>query len=523
MSKYGQIIYDTPNTWHFIDPENKQTLNLEPQLKLFHEDIFDFKTNEIVESSTRSTLIPCILVLNGNKTFGRFTNGKLIYKCRPYHPFLPSFLIPYEIKDLPFSKIIPNMFVIIRFFEWTNKHPIGKIHQTIGAVDILENYYEYNLYCRKINASVSSFQKTINQNLKLKLPNNSSVSSNSSFIFTIDSISTTDFDDAFQISNDNTISIYISNVVFWMDEFDLWSSFSDRIATIYSPQQKKPMIPLSSQFCSLTQNEFRSVLKMDVFIDDGFIRDIQFSVTQIQVKKNFVYESPELLANSDYGRLLSVTRQLVKRYPLEHCNAIENSHDLVSYWMVFMNQHCGQKMKDCCQGGIFRVSGTHFFLNPNHHHNYYYEYSLIPSDYVHITCPIRRLVDLLNLIVFQKRIIGNAVSDCAIAFYEKWSQRIDHINTTMQNIAKFHSECRLMQLFFSFSNETIHYTGIMFQKKVFDSTLFQYMVYFPTIKITCRIRITDNIEEMSERSFQFVLFQNENTFHKKIRIQLIEK
>ena len=58
-------------------------------------------------------------------------------------------------------------------------------------------------------------------------------------IVTIDSESCKDFDDGFSIvENDNTykLSIYISNVSFWLDALNLWSSFSQRISTIYLPR-----------------------------------------------------------------------------------------------------------------------------------------------------------------------------------------------------------------------------------------------------------------------------------------------
>ena len=61
-------------------------------------------------------------------------------------------------------------------------------------------------------------------------------------IFSIDPIHSKDFDDAFSIEkleNKTTrISIYISNVSFWMDMLDLWSSFNERITTIYLPDRK---------------------------------------------------------------------------------------------------------------------------------------------------------------------------------------------------------------------------------------------------------------------------------------------
>ena len=67
-------------------------------------------------------------------------------------------------------------------------------------------------------------------------------------IFSIDPLHSKDFDDAFDIEkleDGFRISVYISNVSFWMDAMDLWDSFSNRISTIYLPDRKRPMLPTS--------------------------------------------------------------------------------------------------------------------------------------------------------------------------------------------------------------------------------------------------------------------------------------
>jgi hypothetical protein len=42
---------------------------------------------------------------------------------------------------------------------WDEKHPKGVLDQTIGQVDVLDNFYEYQLYCKSLNASIQHFQK----------------------------------------------------------------------------------------------------------------------------------------------------------------------------------------------------------------------------------------------------------------------------------------------------------------------------------------------------------------------------
>ena len=83
------------------------------QSKLFHQDIFHKKTDEvdIIHSSLRQrTNIPGVLVLQGNRMYGRYKK-KHLYKCIPDDRRLPIFLIPYQLR-LAFHKHLQNKYII---------------------------------------------------------------------------------------------------------------------------------------------------------------------------------------------------------------------------------------------------------------------------------------------------------------------------------------------------------------------------------------------------------------------------
>ena len=83
--------------------------------ELFNNDIieFDKKKDELVKtihSPTRTAIMPGVLILEHNNTFGRTENKKrLLYKCFPADKHLPVFLIPYDIK-LDFHKQLINKY-----------------------------------------------------------------------------------------------------------------------------------------------------------------------------------------------------------------------------------------------------------------------------------------------------------------------------------------------------------------------------------------------------------------------------
>jgi len=525
------------------------SISIDPiENKLFNNDIFNYisVTNNIniINSDIRNVnyLIPCVLILKNNKTYGK-TNDKYMYKCIPDDKQLPIFLVPYEIKHVGFSKIFNNLYVIITFVNWNNKHPQGLITHTIGEIDNLHNFYEYKLYCKKLNISIKNFTKNATNIIKQnnndlifkkyeKLEHRTNV--NKWFIFTIDPYNTIDFDDAFSIIQlDNGItqlSIYISNVSILLDTLKLWESFSNRISTIYLPNKKIPMIPtiLSDNLCSLNTTANKITFVMDLFIENNSIIKITYSNCIIKVSKNYVYEESELLNNYYYKQLFKTTQILLN-------DNIFNSHDIVSYLMIFMNHKCASEMIKH-NNGIFRTTTrTNIPTNINKYGDLFGEYincenintttlyhePLNVDAYIHITSPIRRLVDLLNMIQFQKN-HNIILSDNAYKFYNNWINKLDCINTTMRSIRKIQNECSLLNMCVNIP-ETIDkiYFGYILEKINYRNNTYKFIIYLHEIKLYSKIIITDNLEIYSKHEFKLYLFNDEETLNKKIRLQLI--
>jgi len=559
-------------TTHF----QKTELDIIPnEHKLFSNDVFkidDDNKIQILHSSIRSsTAIPGVLMLADNKTYGRQNkkNGKLLYKCVPDDMRLPSFLIPYEIKRVGFSKIYKNMYVSFNFDEWVGKHPSGKLENIIGSVDVIDNFYEYQLYCKSLNASIQKF----NSDAIKALANTSRNKSHEEFIasiktrfpaiedrtnqsdwhiFTIDPPKSQDFDDGFSVRNlDNGIqqlSIYISNVTIWLDVLNLWDSFSRRISTIYLPDKKRPMLPtmLSDCLCSLQQNVTRVAFILDFFIQDDNIVNIKYTNAFIKVHKNYCYEEKCLLENTNYKNLLQLTKTLSKKN--KYINNIRTSHDLVSYLMILMNYHCANEMIKH-KSGIFRSTiikkevsvpdcvpedVSKFIKIWNSATGQYIDCSEIKDlsntrhdlldmeAYIHITSPIRRLVDLLNIIKFQQITGIIQLSENVNTFYKKWLADLDYINVTMRSIRKVQCDCTLLDL--CCNNAAVlekKYDGYVFDKIFRNDALFQYIVFLPELKLSSRITLRENLENYDCKQFKLYLFQDEDNFKRKIRLNLV--
>jgi exoribonuclease R len=581
------------SSWNIFETSNLQPVNLEinpAEHKLFSNDVFsvdDAKNIKLIHSSVRSgPVIPGVLIISDNKTYGRQqknkkdglkndglkndglkndglkNDGRLLYKCIPDDMRLPPFLVPYEIKNVGFSKVFVNLYVTFSFVEWNGKHPLGVLTQVIGPVDVLDNFYEYQLYCKSLNASIQKFQKdtiialqdkssheTFIESICDKFP---SIENRTDWhIFTIDPPKSADFDDGFSIKqiddNIQQLSIYIANVTILMDVLNLWDSFSQRISTIYLPDRKRPMLPtiLSDCLCSLQENHNRFAFVMDIFIQDNEIIQIKYSNCMIKVHKNYSYEEKSLLINPNYINLMDTTKKLSKKY--KYINNVRNSHELVCYLMILMNYNCATEMIKH-KAGIFRStiikkdftvpdnipedvskfikiwnSSSGQYINGKELDSIQIRHEMLELDaYIHITSPIRRLVDLLNIIKFQQNTGIIQLSENSDKFYNKWLDKLEYINTTMRSIRKVQIDCTLLDL--CANNQDImekEYDGYLFDKILKNDGLFQFMVFLPELKLSSRITLRYDINNFENKKFKLFLFNDEENFKKKIRLHLV--
>jgi len=533
-----------------------------PSHKLFTEDIFTINNDDSVtieQSSIRSmSTIPAVLVLEGNKMFGKYKN-RFLYKCLPDDRRLPVFLVPYKIKN-KFNKKLTNKYITFEFREWKNKHPFGVITQTLGDISDLPSFYEYQLYCKSLNyKSQQNFNKQTRRRLKTKSEEEFVDQIIRTYtlqdrrithdIISIDPVGSKDFDDAFsieEVGGNYILSIYISNVSIWMDTLDLWESFSNRISTIYLPDKKRPMLPtiLSDALCSLQEDRSRFAFTLDITIDSNTYEIVEstFLNTVIKVRKNLRYDSPEQENDKTYLKALSIIKILNRKF--KYSDSIITSHEFIAYIMILMNYISAKELKKR-KIGIYRSAKYNTTFNPpenlspqvrkflkmwNSTGGSYVKYENISGHeildldaYVHITSPIRRLVDLLNIIKFQEA-LGIFTNQKSREFYIRWTndEAFEYINTTMRSIRKLQNDCSLLNL--CSSDENImnrEHNAFIFDKIVKNDSLFQYMVYIHDIGLVNRVTSRHDIPIYSKKKCKLYLFTDEIRLKTKIRISLL--
>lgn len=529
--------------------------------KLFHGDeiIYSERENkiEIKNSPTRSArYLAGVLNLQSNLTYGRTPNLKrLYYSCTPYQKELPIFLVPYDI-NLSFQKTPRNKFVLFRFDHWLNKHPYGLLVETVGDVDDLFAYYEYQLFAKYIRRKVvkihhvAKIDFTANNSLDpyiqtiLQNPERFGVFEDRRRspipIFSIDPQGCKDRDDALSIVKTENphifqVSVYIANVWVWLEFFQLWHLWREMVAsTVYLPDKNRHMLPtaLTETICSLDKDKPCLAIVMDFEVNtrDKTILPIKTTQTCIYVH-NYDYESKLLLWKAPhYQLLLKVTRELDSN--------IGDSHDVVAYWMMQMNIHMAKDLYEK-KMGIFRtaismrepetnsdpnpdipflriweqrISGEYIGYDPSLSFDKYEHCILDVPLYTHFTSPIRRMVDLVNQIVW----VGKY--DLEDMRETKSKTFIEKINRESKAIRKIQNECELLHAI-QHMDITEIVEGIVLQVDPNPETI-KYTIYLPKYKGMVSTRENRELKKGEKVKCSLFLFQREDDTKRKIKIQI---
>ena len=498
------------STNHFLKINQLNDFNLST-LKLSHLDKFSILNGKlfIIERYIQTLdKIPGILLLD--KTYGSFKD-KFFYKLIPHNKHFPSCLVPYK-KQHSFNKHTIHKYVLYRFKHWNNKHPVSEIVEVIGNVNDISSYTNYRLYCdnlvfskRQLNKQCADIYK---HNRFFSLFHNKLIEKDKS-IFTIDPPNCTDFDDAVSIQQKDditTIDIYISNVAYILDYFDLYTFITTQVSAIYLPDNVIHMLSnsLSTNICSLTEKTQKSVIVCSLTIAENEIIKTNFSTDIIYIHKNYSYDEPALLRNSDYLSLFKTVSNI---------SSIKDSHELVEWLMIEMNYRASLLLKQH-NIGVFRnnnsIKSTYFF-HRQQTDNIFRHDALQKSSYLHITSPIRRIVDILNQISLLSCLELYPLTQKAVDFYSRYLHEIERINRDMRYIKYLESDIYFLK------NITSHpdtiYTAKVLEHSLYIEDLNKY-IYYKDIHVEKHLQSIIQIK--------LYLISEEITFQHKIKTMIIE-
>ena len=552
-------------------PAEPPLYNISPiKNKLFHGDRVD-EAGKLISSPYRETTEIGGVLLVAEKTYGR-VKDKLLYKCIPYEKNLPCFLIPYDDRSLGFSKLKQNKYITFKLKEWTDKHPHGILTNTFGNVNEVVAYANYQMHCQKLNSSIKALNtatlRALREDSILNLPifykEEYKLEDRRDYaVFSIDPANCNDIDDALGLSRspigETILSIYIANVPLVLEHLELWTYLSDRISTIYLPGQKVPMLPaaLSENKCSLLQGQERVAFVMDVYISHGKISNVICKTVFMQVSNNYVYEDKVLLARPDYQEIFKLVKWLNEDSStyLGYVDEVNNSHDVVEFCMILMNYECSKILK-AKRKGIFRTATKNELSNEESEAGYMASdlkyilqgtvggYCSIEdlkpheiigggvSSYLHITSPIRRIVDCINMLEIMSE--DYVFSKEAYLFKEKWMANLTQINANTKAIRHLQNDMALLHMYEKNTNKDQIYSGVVlgvppphdgmgaapfgFERV---EPFYKYRVYIYYIKLLTNVYSTKKVENYTTMNFTIHLFLDEVNMTKKIRLQML--
>jgi hypothetical protein len=136
------------------------------------------------------------------------------------------------------------------------------------------------------------------------------------------------------------------------------------------------------------------------------------------------------------------------------------------------------------------------------------------NKYTHITSPIRRIVDIINLILFQQQMNLFSFSKDGLLFVEKWIHNIEFINNNMNQIKKIQNKCNIIYSLSSLENMDGYIFSLQEDK---------YNVYLPKLNCYYPFISKSNIEMYKKYIFKIHVFEDEYNMNKRIRLSLVNE
>jgi exoribonuclease R len=419
-------IYRYLNNKHYLINHDTK-LNIDDIIKklvvvnILHGDIISLVHDKITVLTPNSELIPGILHISSNVSYGTNKKGNIIKKFTPYNKCFPSFLVSTK-KKFQSSDI----YIIIKFESWKNNVCIGSIVNYIGDVGIIDIENEYIKQC-----ALSTYQSTKKINFDLyqtdAILNRTDLRSET--IYSIDPHGCYDIDDALHIKcidDKYEIGIHIADVSAYIPvDSDLDKIIKERCESIYLKHKQIDMIPteLSLSKMSLLENKDRAAFTILIEIDKfGIIYKTKFMRSHIKVTKNLSYDEAQELIDNCTNKPLKMLYDIA-------ANINETTkydvHKMVEIYMVLANsivaktlyetygskaiirKHGGIKSEKLLKSVDLISSEIPDFIK-NKINIYDYdkaEYSFATGDfshkglnenyYTHFTSPIRRYIDII--------------------------------------------------------------------------------------------------------------------------------
>lgn len=427
-------------------------------------------------------------------------NGKPYYRAVPYNRDYPNFLVPHKNtrKAGMLTNVFKNKYVMLQFTNTYSESglPIAFKMQEIGDVDDLRAYDEYVL--RGLCVWRPPSKREERKVLSLPPPINiSKLGETVSYVYTVDGEGTNDRDDGFSVSGDGKLTIYITDVLAQLTDEEM-KYLSGCVSSIYMSNVYQPMLPpwLSKSRLSLDEGTSHSCMVIRV----GDNPEISFE-KNVYIHRNYTYDSFEKSAQCDALRYLTV----------RHSSILEEAwtpRKMVEYWMRYVNMAVIEYIRGHSDGEyIYR---TRTCVNDVEERYVRYRRSSEVLDYIHITSPIRRIVDLWNMGMLSKSELSEAKREWLCRFMnEEWDD-----GEKSRQISRVEQNSMWLKVL------TERPTTDMIVGVVEEIDEGDMLIWIPRYR---KYKWTPYVEGMKEKSMvgvRLFLFLEEETYERKVKMMV---
>lgn len=367
------------------------------------KDYVEVYENNVINVLERSMKRICGLIDIGI-VYGKNKKGKKYYKFTPFNKKYPSFRVISSIKEK--RKFYCS--VIFKSWDYDSNFPLGEIEYVSKENDCFDFlFYKYNIsknkitYTQKLNYKIQEQLQKLNRNIYKYTG------------FTIDPIQCQDFDDALYFDVPNRyINVYITNPSSLIyNNQELYDIIYNNRFTIYGHRKTYNMYPIeySNDILSLKENtiKFCKIFKIQ-YDEDWNFKNIEMENNYVKITKNWSYEK--------YDKIMKKNKDMDVFYNKYN---ISDSHELVSHFMIKVNEFVTSVIPNCYYRIIDNGRGIYSTEKVKH--------SVLNCYYTHITSPIRRFIDNLNLIHLDYKTLN-------------LNTELKRINNYERKVKKFHNE-----------------------------------------------------------------------------------
>ena len=382
-----------------------------------------------------------VIVLESKKLHGHTKKGLPIYSFIPLsnkHP--PRFLVPSN------SREKRNILAVIRLTRWEADIPFGTCVRVLGAADD-RNIYDYALLLKnELVLNVKPLQSVISSDKELETGKY-----NYNNITVIDPVGSTDRDDGFHITKEDSKGTYLYVHIADVDRYFPTNTLTDlalreRITSIYSLNKVYHMLPeeYACNIISLTSSgkELRPHYVLTTVFEltenGPIFKEVHQATVTISERRAFTYEQAQDMLDNKKDTQIQL---------LSEITGLTDTHKMIEKIMIWTNSAIAEFIYN--HGYNFSVyyppvpDSTSVFGGPRaiysttqHGHG-----MMGLKHYTHFTSPIRRYADIVVHRIVKHIISGNVDFNLDL---DECCEKVNHVTQNAKNYYRNQNMLKLM-------------------------------------------------------------------------------